>query len=99
MALFGGNSSGEGPNPNVRLVIGVAVSGYLIYLGGKLIADNLHGEAGVSIAFSWGFGLFFILAGAGYLLFQYRVYKAHQERQSQEDAGETNDTASEENWD
>ena len=53
-----------------------AVAAYLIYLGYSLIKDQLAGNSTMAPWLSWVSGVLFILAGAGFIWYSWKRYRA-----------------------
>ena len=70
-------------------ILRAVIAGYLIYLGYMLIRDHLNGKSTLSPWLSWGFGAFFILAGAGFAWFTWKRYRCETEKDAEEDSTET----------
>ena len=86
-------------NPTVRLGLLGAVCAYVIYLGINLIRGYLNGEAGdVPGWLAILIGVFFIVCGAGYIIYLWKQYVRYREKEAEESAQaaieETEDGAS-----
>ena len=82
---FFGNKNGQDdnnripPNPNTRIMVGVIVSGYLMYLGYSLIKGYMQGEGGIPAWTAILFGLLFIGAGLGYIVYSLKMYRKYKD--------------------
>ena len=59
------------------LVIRLFVCGYLIYLGGSLIYDQMRGASSIQPWISWVFGVLFVAGGLVIGLFTWKKYRAN----------------------
>lgn len=88
MALFGGNSGNKGPDPSMRMGLGVLIGGYLCYLGYGLLKSFAQGEEGIPGWAAILFGALFIGAGGGYLVYQVVSYRKYMQMKQEEEAAE-----------
>ena len=100
MAVFGGNSGNKGPDPSMRMGLGVLIGGYLCYLGYGLLKSFAQGEEGIPGWAAILFGALFIGAGGGYLVYQVVSYRKYMQMKQEEEAAEASlETSSDEGGD
>lgn len=75
-------------SPGGMAILRAAVAGYLIYLGFTLIRDLLSGSSGLPPAAAWGIGAVFMLAGALFLVYAWRRFRAEQKAEAAPRDGE-----------
>lgn len=94
MALWGnspqgagnGNDGGDRRDPRMRMTFGAIVAAYLIYLGYSLLKGYFAGEEGIPGWAAILFGAIFIIAGAGYILYQLKLYREFKAADEAEEA-------------
>ena len=61
-----------------RAVLRGAVAGYLVYLGGSLIYDQVRGTSSLSPVLGWIVGPLFMIAGAAFGLLTWNRWKTDE---------------------
>ena len=69
----------------------VAVSAYLVYLGGSMIYEELFGGSAVSKWYNWVFGILFVLSGAAFCWYSWRRWRRLSAEQEELDRSEKED--------
>ena len=92
--LYGGEKRMNGnmtPEERGRVimmgVLRAGVAAYLIYLGYSLIRDHLNGSSTLAPWVSWGFGVFFMLAGAGFAWYAWKRYRKDTQEKPADESG------------